>query len=104
MTDRISAIAPKFALRIWSVLVEECRARDTEDHRCEFTHYLAKDVWCGHEYRFMGALGFGGKFYNDHYRWRVGCYLEDETPERLEMIDRANARLAELRRERAGGR
>lgn len=27
----------------------------------------------------------------------VDCYLEDETPERLRSIDRANMRLAELK-------
>lgn len=52
-----------------------------------------------HEYRFMGALGFGGKFRNNGNNYNtphVDCYAENETPERLAMIERANKRLADL--------
>ena len=51
------------------------------------------------EYRFIGALGFGGKFRNNGNHANtphVDCYPEDLTAERREMIDRANRRLAEL--------
>lgn len=51
------------------------------------------------EYRFMGSLGFGGKFRNNGNNNNVpyvDCYSEHETPERLKMIDAANARLAEI--------
>lgn len=51
------------------------------------------------EYRFCGALGFGGKFRNNGNNNNtpyVDCYQEDETPERRAMIERANRRLAEL--------
>jgi hypothetical protein len=46
------------------------------------------------EYRFMGALGFGGKFWQQSMT--VTCYPEDETPERRAIIERANAALADL--------
>jgi hypothetical protein len=52
-----------------------------------------------HEFRFMGALGFGGKFRNNGNNGNVpyvDCYPENETPERKVMIERANARLADL--------
>lgn len=55
------------------------------------------------EFRFQGSLGFGGKLYITRQRWRVSCYSEDETPERLAAIERANKRLAELRSELTGG-
>lgn len=80
---------------IWCVLVEECGCRDDPRDRSSFTHYLGASDWA--EWRFQGALGFGGKFYNDHFSWRVGCYREDDTPERLAMMARANARLAAMR-------
>jgi hypothetical protein len=51
------------------------------------------------EFRFIGALGFGGKFRNNgncENTPHVDCYSENKTPERLAMIKRANARLAEL--------
>lgn len=52
-----------------------------------------------HEWRFQGALGFGGKFYfnlNDDRPMRVGCYREHETSERLAMMARANDALVTL--------
>ena len=51
------------------------------------------------EYRFCGALGFGGKFRNNGNHDNtpyVDCYQEDETPARLKMIACANVRLAAL--------
>lgn len=51
------------------------------------------------EYRFIGKLGFGGKFRNngnyDNTPY-IDCYQEHATPERRAMMERANARLAEL--------
>lgn len=55
------------------------------------------------EYRFIGALGYGGKFYRDAWAdgvrdaWRVDCYREDRTPARQQAIDDANAALAVLK-------
>lgn len=51
------------------------------------------------EYRFMGSLGFGGKFRNNGNHDNtpyVDCYQEDKNPTRLAMIARANKRLTEL--------
>lgn len=91
-------IPPQVANDIWRILVEECGCRDDRHDHYSFVHYLSGAAGgFGHEYRFMGALGFGGKFYNDHYRWRVGCYPEHVSPKREAMIQRANDRLAELR-------
>lgn len=78
---------------IYDVLVEEVGAR--EDDRETFVHMQTRDEGC-REYRFMGSLGFGGKFW-DSGDWWVGCYRENETPERLAAIERANARLSALR-------
>lgn len=50
------------------------------------------------EYRFVGSLGFGGKIYRTDARqaWRVSMYREDETPERLAMMEAANEALRAL--------
>jgi hypothetical protein len=82
---------------IWQVLVTECGARDNRYDHYSFVAYLEEAKPFGHEWRFQGSLGFGGKFYNDGSRWRVGCYREHESPQRNEMIRRANDRLAALR-------
>jgi hypothetical protein len=88
--DNLSAKA------VWRVLVDECGAPDDADVFRSF-----EVAWpCG-EYRFCGALGFGGKvraayrhpFGVDDQFARVDCYPEDVTPERSLMISRANERL-----------
>lgn len=84
----------------FTVLVEECGA--SESGR-EMFLAMADEVRreAPVEYRFQGALGFGGKFRMSHgiggrLFMYVDCYPEDEMPERREMIARANRRLARL--------
>lgn len=48
------------------------------------------------EYRFMGHLGYGGKFRTTYNSWKVDCYSESETPERLKLISRINEELKKL--------
>lgn len=74
---------------IYDILVEECGA--PESLRDNFIWHQGMS-----EYRFVGALDQGGKFWNDNGRWYVSCYREHKTPERIGMIERANARLADL--------
>jgi hypothetical protein len=86
------------AIAARQILVEECGLR-ADDGRDGFVWTISDPHQDCREYRFMGALGFGGKFRNNGNRNdtpHVDCYREDETPERLAMIERANARLAEL--------
>jgi hypothetical protein len=86
------------AIAARQILVEECGLRP-DDGRDGFVYNVAHPEHPSFEYRFMGALGFGGKFRNSGNRKdtpHVDCYREHETPERLRMIERANARLAEL--------
>jgi hypothetical protein len=94
------------ARAVLKILVEECghRVFDSQRDGDAFVHAIkvADDPHpfniC-REYRFMGELGFGGKFRNNGNHENtphVDCYREDETPARLAMIERANKRLAEL--------
>ena len=90
------------AIAARQILVEECGLRP-DDGRCSFVALVSANItrWSHacHEFRFMGALGFGGKFRNNGNRNDtpyVDCYPEHETAERLAMIERANVRLAEL--------
>lgn len=84
---------------IYDVVVQECGARESE--RPDFVQQskFGTPDSC-REWRFCGALGFGGKLrdrrftYDGLPRFYVDCYREDETPERRKMIDAANARLA----------
>lgn len=51
------------------------------------------------DYRFQGALGFGGKFWNCNGLWYVTAYPEDleARPDRRAAVDTTNAKLAALR-------
>lgn len=92
------------AAKALCILVEECGYRLHPHDGESFIHHVVAEPgtdWhrvCN-EYRFCGALGFGGKFRNNGNNDNtpyVDCYQEDETPERRKMIERANTRLAAL--------
>jgi hypothetical protein len=88
---------------VYDILVKHCGASGHSDEKADFAFLETSRVV--HEYRFQGALGFGGKFWrttgvhreDPDLRWSVSCYPEDLTPERQEMIDAANTALDELR-------
>jgi len=82
---------------IWDVLSEHCQASAGQKPEFE-AHLLAHPLDVNRmEYRFVGALGFGGKVW-----LKVGeppyvtCYPEDLTDERQAMIERANAKFLKL--------
>jgi hypothetical protein len=92
---RVTVLTDEQAGAVWQVLVDECGANaDDESMVYQFKHYVTTHTGTfGHEFRFMGALGFGGKFYINGGGTYVSCYPEDQTPERLAMIDLANDRI-----------
>lgn len=78
---------------IYDLLVKLCGA--PEGFREDFIYSYSKER-PPREWRFQGALGFGGKFWMNTGRWYVNCYREDETPERRTIIENANQALAGL--------
>jgi hypothetical protein len=85
---------------VYDVLVRECGAPDSDrgwPGRDSFVFAFTSER-PPREWRFCGALGFGGKLYPGWHGepHRVGCYCEDETPERRAMVERANAALREM--------
>lgn len=90
-------ITPEEARAVLKVLVEDCGYRCMDPRDADA--FVSAQVEGCREWRFQGALGFGGKFRNNGNNNNtpyVDCYQEDETPARLEMIAKANARLAEI--------
>lgn len=83
------------ANRIYDVLVEHAGA--PEEGRESFVYHHVKEVWPpSTEWRFCGHLGFGGKFWVHHDDYTVTCYREDETPERMVIIENVNSLLKKL--------
>lgn len=87
---------------VYDVLVQHAGADGTETEgvyssRTDFI-FAQTDGYVA-EYRFMGALGGGGKFRRSSWddRWYVDCYREDLTPARQAAIDATNKALAVTR-------
>lgn len=76
---------------IYDILAKEAGARDGDREQFVWAHTM-NDM---SEYRFQGALGFGGKFWCKD-SWRVTAYPEDENPERWAIILRVNRQLVRL--------
>lgn len=79
-------LSQEAASAVYALLMEKGGAHPHDRDHFIFTQ---SSQFCG-EWRFQGKLGFGGKFYRDGNRWRVGLYREDETPERLQIVDEIN--------------
>lgn len=88
----------KRANEVYDILVRECGA--APERRADFVDRMSDfEDHSSAEYRFMGALGGGGKLYYGAHRERkyyVMYYPESKTPECDEMVKRANAALAAL--------
>ena len=86
----------EMANEVYDILVAECLAQDREEayDRFGFIQAQTEGQYFTYEFRFCGALGFGGKFWVNDNRLYVTCYPESETPEINEMISKANERLA----------
>lgn len=85
-----SHMIPELSNKIFSILIEEAGA--SEDQRTQFC--ISHSKGC-EEFRFMGRLGSGGKFYSGAL-WRVDCYPEQLTEETKEIIQRTNNKLKDL--------
>lgn len=77
------------------IINDECAANIDERDAYGFIRYVTNGDHDNKEWRFMGSLGFGGKFRVDSGRPHpyVDCYREDETQARLDAITKANKRL-----------
>lgn len=79
------------ANKIYDILID-CGASADEDDRDSFVRYVTGKSPI--EWRFMGHLGFGGKFHPQDMR--IGMYCEDETRERAAIVKLANRLLKQL--------
>ena len=87
------SLSSRAANDIYDVLVEICEAsesdRDYFVERQTSTHIT--------EWRFMGNLGMGGKFWRQGNLWYVNAYPEGMTPDKEAIIKATNRKLERLR-------
>ena len=81
------------ANKIYDILVNIGGANETMRDQFIFSH--CKDMYICQEWRFMGKLGYGGK-YRGQYN-TVDCYREDETKEQLKLIKKINKELEKIK-------
>lgn len=82
----------------YDILIEHCGVRAQGlPGKEDFARYFMEQG--GHEWRFQGDLGFGGKFWHRPSGWDINCYVEDMTPERRDTIKKVNLLLEELAKE-----
>ena len=81
---------------VWDILVNHAGAVDDADSRTEFVLHVVQEST--REYRFVGSLGFGGKFRraSGDSMPRVDAYPEDMNPVRRTCIDVTNAAMSAL--------
>lgn len=77
---------------VYSILVTIGGA-DERDRQDFVIEHLDQESRCN-EWRFMGTLGRGGKYWRKSNR--VDCYAEDKNPIRNATIDQINVLLAKL--------
>lgn len=83
---------------VYDILVTEAGAY--EGDRSDFVYHQTDTFH--YEYRFMGGLGFGGKFRRQGYagdKWYVDCYPENLNDTTREIIQRTNAALMTIPKE-----
>jgi hypothetical protein len=80
---------------IYTVLVEHAGALDLEREDFLDAHMSDRPP---REWRFRGALGFGGKIYDATTTHLVGCHHDDVTERRKEICSVVNEHLARISR------
>ena len=79
---------------VWDALIRQGVFReDHPDWRTHFVWAFQNDAM--REYRLGGWMSMGCKFRGQ--TWSVDIYREDETPEKLAVLDAVNADLAKLK-------
>lgn len=82
------------ANQVWDLLEAEYGAGSDPWTRRSFVDYLTRGDTSGHEFRFMGIFGPGGKLrLNNYDGLYVTYYPESETPERKAKAAILNAQL-----------
>lgn len=84
------------ARRVFDILVEQAGA--SESLWEQFAVYLTGEEENGHEFRFRGSLGRGGKLIFQRRTFGANLYVtcepDDETPEREEIMETTNRHLS----------
>lgn len=91
--QEVTSEMDKEADAIYDVLVQHAGAVDSENMRQQFQAFYARRFEA-REFRFCGALGFGGKiWFNKYQAPYVSCYAEDKSTKKEKIVQATNAAL-----------
>ncbi len=85
----------EFYGRVYDILVNIGGAPNDSYREAFLFNYSDKEKFPTKEWRFQGKLGFGGKYRTETNQ--VDCYQEDETPEKLKILEEINTALKNLK-------
>jgi hypothetical protein len=91
-TLKNNKITKEKANKVYNLLVDIGGAYESD--RDNFIYHHVESKYGCDEWRFSGKLGFGGKYRSDYNR--VDCYREDETPQRIKLMEELNDALAKI--------
>ena len=84
-----------FFYKVYDVLEADGARRDDRLSFVRWCFVQLNENQCTHgEWRFMGSLGYGGKYWIATNT--VRCYREDETPARIQSVSTINQKLKEI--------
>jgi len=87
----------EFYSAVYDLLVSKGGASSDEYTKQSFIDYFLEGPdYPTREWRFMGHLGYGGKFWRNDGSHYVSCYSEDETKTRRAVIDDLNREIMRL--------
>ena len=89
-------LTEELANKIYDYLVKEIRAQESD--RRSFVNTMINEKPTN-EWRFQGVLGFGGKFWNEHNRFRVSKYPETGCARHEWVVAKANLHFMNLYKE-----
>jgi hypothetical protein len=84
---------------VYDILIQTCGALKEDDGthgRSAFMKMMTQKHWNVKEFRFCGALGYGGKIHFDGWELKVSCYPENMNPQRRQMIEMTNGKLKNI--------
>lgn len=94
MTKQFKQLTVLEAIQVYGLLVQHCDYEPNDPlHDLVWFAQETTRTEENYEWRFKGALGFGGKLYGNSRGWYVSCYPEDRNLMRDEMIKEMNAHL-----------
>jgi len=95
MRKKFKPLTTLEAIQVYGALVSYCDYKPRDNALVDLVTFVRDVTESGgnYEWRFKGALGFGGKLHGNNDGWYVSCYPEDNNLMRDTIVKDTNAQL-----------